>query len=316
MFLHERRQHTVGQGFFHSGYLRIGSGEFSYVYDCGSENTDTLAREINEFANRRHKRPGLNVLFISHFDSDHVNGLDRLLSLVKTKTVVAPYLEPCERLLLVADAADSGSVDGTLVQFAADPVRWLGDRGVEVVLFVKGGEEEEGPRIALPEPQPWPHFQDPERRDTPIDLDWNWLKRRALETGSPRTTRTSTGATTESFVLPHHVALPLLGARRLPMDWAFLTFVHPEGALVRRFRDAVRREFRRTPFDNKRWTKACNEWLVDTVQDRSCRERLAGCYAVIRRNRNLTSMSLYSGPVIDGVADGWLYAFSARPEHP
>src|SRR5262249_27971115 len=97
-------QHPVGQGLFHSGSIRCGSAHFDYVYDCGSSSINMKRRtKLVEFYNRDlspAKKP-LDAVFVSHFDNDHVNGLDALLNLKRAnptaRFLIMPYLSPLER---------------------------------------------------------------------------------------------------------------------------------------------------------------------------------------------------------------------------
>lgn len=64
------------------------------VYDCGSEQPNMLEHAIDEMfpklsGGRKHY---INALFISHFHSDHVNGLEYLLSRCSVNTLVLPQL--------------------------------------------------------------------------------------------------------------------------------------------------------------------------------------------------------------------------------
>lgn len=88
-----RTFHTVGQGAFYSERIDFAdkSPEFIAVYDCGSTTLDAAK------GGRLHKRitsdlgnttPKVDILFISHFDKDHINGCRYL----NPKIVVLPFL--------------------------------------------------------------------------------------------------------------------------------------------------------------------------------------------------------------------------------
>lgn len=61
------------------------------VYDCGSEQSNMLEHAIDEIFPKG-KSYLIDVLFISHFHSDHVNGLEYLLSRCNVNTLVLPQL--------------------------------------------------------------------------------------------------------------------------------------------------------------------------------------------------------------------------------
>lgn len=134
-------QHPVGQGLFHSGFVEFpGTSPFRYVYDCGkylarrSEWHDIIGPVAEEYG----RRP-LEALFISHLDSDHVNGLGELLhAFGGADTAFLPYLDPPSRLLQAAlEQTSSTAVDAARLAFLADPLRWLLARGVRHVVVVQ-----------------------------------------------------------------------------------------------------------------------------------------------------------------------------------
>lgn len=91
--------HPVGQGaFFTEQFFRDNSDQacFSVVYDCGTASYQRdLQREIKDaYASQKNKV--IDLLFISHFDNDHVSGLRYLLKngymqAGKTK-IVLPFM--------------------------------------------------------------------------------------------------------------------------------------------------------------------------------------------------------------------------------
>lgn len=99
----ERTQWAVGNGFFHSGKVSTKRTAVNYVYDCGAlhpaENQKALLREVEEFADRVKT---VDFMFVSHFDFDHVSGIDALASRVEIKRFVIPLLDPMQRILLFA----------------------------------------------------------------------------------------------------------------------------------------------------------------------------------------------------------------------
>ncbi|WP_162713499.1 MBL fold metallo-hydrolase [Brucella intermedia] len=78
----ERRQHPVGQGFFHSGFiLEDREIRLSYVYDCGSMAAykGERDREIDSFHRQAANLKTLDLLYLSHVHADHINGVEKLL---------------------------------------------------------------------------------------------------------------------------------------------------------------------------------------------------------------------------------------------
>ena len=89
-----RTIHPVGQGAFYSETfkdLETNQPLLTAVYDCGGKE-DTLKKEIDSIEE-------LNIVFISHFHSDHINGLETLIDLKKPKMVVVPRISPSRFLV-------------------------------------------------------------------------------------------------------------------------------------------------------------------------------------------------------------------------
>lgn len=76
-----RTIHPVGQGAFYSETFSDCNNRpvFTAVYDCGGKK-DYLKKEIETLST-------VDILFISHFHSDHINGVQDLIDL---KSVVVP----------------------------------------------------------------------------------------------------------------------------------------------------------------------------------------------------------------------------------
>lgn len=82
--------HPVGQGAFFTEHFVNSQNTIYVVYDCGSMNRSRINDEISGFANLKIKGNHIACVFISHFDMDHVNGLDKLAQkfTVDNKTLV------------------------------------------------------------------------------------------------------------------------------------------------------------------------------------------------------------------------------------
>ena len=96
----QRTFYPVGQGGFYSESFKTENNNFNVVYDCGS-----ISRGVDKvISNSFDKNEDIDILFISHFDSDHVNKINILKNSVgKIKTVIMPLLseEDKDFLLLV-----------------------------------------------------------------------------------------------------------------------------------------------------------------------------------------------------------------------
>lgn len=87
-----RTFHPVGQGAYYTEqFLRGGRPVFTMAYDCGSTSltSEELARVVRTSLP---KGTEVDAVFISHFDSDHVNGLPEMLSAFHVRQLFLPFL--------------------------------------------------------------------------------------------------------------------------------------------------------------------------------------------------------------------------------
>lgn len=84
---------SVGQGAF---YTEEFSG-FNVIYDCGTDTggIKSINKEISTVFN---KNESIDIVFVSHFHRDHINGLQHLLSHCKVKFIVLPLLCDYQRI--------------------------------------------------------------------------------------------------------------------------------------------------------------------------------------------------------------------------
>ena len=85
---HERFIFPVGQG----GFAGEKIGNFVVVYDCGSLSSTSMVEDCIDHASEHVDH--VDLLFISHFDKDHVNGLRYLLGQVKVTKAVVSWIKP------------------------------------------------------------------------------------------------------------------------------------------------------------------------------------------------------------------------------
>ena len=98
---------SVGQGLFYSGFITKNNGEhFSIVYDCGTLSSDTSICKSIEIFNDMMGNKNIDLLIISHFDSDHINHLKKLLEGKTIGVAVIPYFTFGEMLQFVDLSSD------------------------------------------------------------------------------------------------------------------------------------------------------------------------------------------------------------------
>ena len=138
--------HAVGQGLFSFGVLFEGRyPEFTWVYDCGS-TSDRLGLDKAIAALGRPQfdmpyypywpRKVLDLVVLSHFDRDHVNGFTNLMNKFRVDTLLIPLVPFAQRLEVLFSTP--GYVDKASAQFLIDPVATIrqryGDRVRQIIL--------------------------------------------------------------------------------------------------------------------------------------------------------------------------------------
>ena len=95
-----RTFHPVGFGAFYTEKRESNNGEtLTIVYDCGTMAGSNIKDIIHEAFPE--KDTVIDILFISHFHKDHINGIEELMKHCIIKKVVIPYIPEENRLLFV-----------------------------------------------------------------------------------------------------------------------------------------------------------------------------------------------------------------------
>ncbi len=142
------RFESVGHGCFVRGWVGASdeSKRFHWIYDCGSKRPSIL-RGLIEAAYPA-KRGEIDLLCLSHFDADHINGLDLLLEHAKVKRLVLPYVGLSERLRLACSLSEEESSSAAeQAALTASPLTYFARRHegrIDHVTFVQGGSDDFG----------------------------------------------------------------------------------------------------------------------------------------------------------------------------
>lgn len=99
-----RHIHNIGQGAFYTEKFYDDENNVIsiIVYDCGCEN-NIKKRATQLIQNTFNTDDNIDILFISHFDADHVNGIMTLKkSVSKISYVILPELNEEEKIILIA----------------------------------------------------------------------------------------------------------------------------------------------------------------------------------------------------------------------
>lgn len=126
MFYVKRTFHPVGQGAFFTEQFfdaHLGKVLYNVVYDCGSTSPGINTQMEREIKNCFHERKKIDVLFLSHFDDDHVNYVQYLKNegyLQGTRIIIPmlaaeewlgiePYVKNHETVLSLNDYTPGGT---------------------------------------------------------------------------------------------------------------------------------------------------------------------------------------------------------------
>lgn len=123
----KRILHPVGQGAFFTEHFQKEGDERAFlnvVYDCGSFTNVPNLMEY-EIRNAFEKKDHIDMLFISHFDEDHVNKLMTLLNrttIDKDTKVIIPFKYPYLLMVMDVDYPSLASFVMQLFNFEAQVI--------------------------------------------------------------------------------------------------------------------------------------------------------------------------------------------------
>lgn len=109
--------HPIGQGAFYSEQHE----NFNVIYDCGSKTDAKISNPV--VINAFNKDEVVDILFISHFDADHVNKIAILKNHVKIKRVILPLLHEEQKNFLINFHR---ILKTGLIQLIKDPEKFFG----------------------------------------------------------------------------------------------------------------------------------------------------------------------------------------------
>lgn len=94
-----RTFHPVGQGAFYTEKIVTATKTYNIVYDCGSITAKELVHLDKQIKGAFAEGEDIDLLFISHFHADHINGIGHLKKEYKIHKVVLPYLDEKTKVL-------------------------------------------------------------------------------------------------------------------------------------------------------------------------------------------------------------------------
>lgn len=278
---YSRTQWASGQGFFHSGTVRLGDRSVLYVYDCGSLDRVALTREISIFRDRHGDE--IDLLFLSHFHADHVNGLPDLLAGTRVHTAVIPLVPIAERLFVFARAlATDEPITDWYRDLIADPVSAIADisNGAEVVEVAPEVQEDDDDSLELP-------YEPVAPADLTTGTSADDFSDTATLTPGARSVLTGSNGTLSTAIWEWDTMTTAFAAKRKES-----------------FLDTLATQLKITRADlNKRLSTRTG--VVDLLTNH--RTALEASYNSNFADLNLTSLLLYSGPAAEVPSEGMSY---------
>lgn len=129
-----RTFHPIGQGAFYTERHFFNGKEFTMVYDCGSSTLkdEKMKKKITSTFNEKQI---IDVLFISHFDADHVNGIQYLKERCTIKAVVLPLIDNNTKILLkinnfIKNEDEDTQLMNAMIQLIDDPEGFFGNKTI------------------------------------------------------------------------------------------------------------------------------------------------------------------------------------------
>ena len=135
-----RTFHPVGQGAFYSEQFHSEDGyDFRIVYDCGTKTSKEKVDPVKVIQDAFKDSKPIDILFISHFDKDHVSMISKLLNQhAIIKRVVLPLLPVEETAALQAHYMHEGNTIGE--HLLADPVGFFYNKAAVLRVESTGNE--------------------------------------------------------------------------------------------------------------------------------------------------------------------------------
>lgn len=118
--------HAVGNGTFFTSKIhnRMDGSVFNWGYDCGSTSKNVINNIINSRDIGFNDGECIDMMVISHFDDDHVNGLIALLGKHEIKRLILPYSDWTQTIREISIGGAHG-VSPSVALFQLNPALWL-----------------------------------------------------------------------------------------------------------------------------------------------------------------------------------------------
>ncbi|PHG27294.1 hypothetical protein COI60_31380 [Bacillus toyonensis] len=268
-----------GQGLFYNGEI----DQFNIIYDCGSENKRFLNKCINDYKETWHlkRKKQIDLLILSHFHKDHVNGLDKLLENAKLDTVVFPYMDPVEKLYLLNNR---NFINSNNKQLLINPIDYFIQKGVRQIILIKKTEL----KLEIPK------SESKNESDLNIEnINTNDIESNIHFNNSERDIILENTIIAGNRKLRDKIIV-LEGTSYIHLSniWKFLFFnLKRDDNQLKNFKQAILKiqNDLKINFDNPYELQEC-------LKNEELRKKIAECYKEFKGNYNSTSLCCYHGP--------------------
>jgi hypothetical protein len=267
-----------------------GNSSFRYVYDCGTRQLGKRRSVVQRYARSVPERL-IELLFLSHFDDDHVNGVPDLLDPlngVKADTIVMPWVDDVERLIAFGRAASRGGAIGGFFQgLVVDPIAALDVFGPRRILLVRNGPGEPDDRETIDLQPDGPDPVGPFRAKVVVDGGSGWRM--------PAQPSHIAGISADVHEIYDDMIIDVSSFAGAA-SWIFKPYVRScDPARVSNFEREVERLLA-LPWGSFRSTISDPKVRHQLVSVKANSKALAAAYRLAFGDRNLTSLCVYSGP--------------------
>ena len=141
LFQITRNFYGVHNALFCKEIVQKGDMRKTIVYDCGTYSDKSITSIMKKVLQAGEEKEKIDMLFISHYDIDHIRCLKALLKGADVKMVVLPLLSYQDKFYTLSNSRHSrAKVNHDLWNFAIDPQWVMAKWGVNipVVKYVEG----------------------------------------------------------------------------------------------------------------------------------------------------------------------------------
>lgn len=308
------RQLPIGQGGFLVGEVTDGRSEaFTYAFDCGSINREHFEQGLLLCSYDK-----IDVLFVSHLDIDHINGIEALAAQIQINTVILPCLDALHLTLIGLKAISAGGLRLSIRSFLQDPAGWFADRGVKQILHIPRGD-------SAAETEPF----DPDDSGRDDIVSGGEAERmrgpyaiRSKGAGPSKSIRA--GAAQERMLGEETSITADISLSNGSPCWLLVPYVHPfPEADIAAFRTLAGKLLPANFADRTVASRGFTNRLLRLLADEDDRKALKQCYRVLSADHNRISLSLYAGPnpsfrgkkIIRRTDENYFWPFKASPHH-